>query len=59
MEQAGKDRWNEIWHVRSRLQMASRIRDLALFDVGLDSKLHLKLRHRLIHFRAVLLLQYA
>jgi integrase len=53
MEQAGKDRWNgyqvigpklplkrkEIWHVRIRLQMASRIRDLALFDVGLDSKL--------------------
>jgi integrase len=29
----------EIWAVRIRLQMASRVRDLALFDLGLDSKL--------------------
>lgn len=29
----------EIWAVRIRLQMAGRVRDLALFDLGLDSKL--------------------
>ena len=29
----------EIWGVRIRLQLANRIRDLALFDLGLDSKL--------------------
>ena len=29
----------EIWGVRIRLQMANRDRDLALFDLGLDSKL--------------------
>jgi integrase len=29
----------EIWAVRIRLQMANRVRDLALFDLGLDSKL--------------------
>jgi integrase len=29
----------EIWAVRIRLQIASRIRDLALFDLAIDSKL--------------------
>jgi integrase len=29
----------EIWGVRIRLQMANRVRDLALFALGLDSKL--------------------
>jgi hypothetical protein len=29
----------EIWSVRIRLQMANKVRDLALFDLGLDSKL--------------------
>jgi integrase len=29
----------EIWAARIRLQMANRVRDLALFDLGLDSKL--------------------
>jgi hypothetical protein len=29
----------EIWGVRIRSQMACRVRDLALFDLGLDSKL--------------------
>jgi hypothetical protein len=29
----------EIWAVRIRLQMANRVRDLVLFDLGLDSKL--------------------
>ena len=29
----------EIWAIRSRLQMAGRPRDLALFDLGVDSKL--------------------
>jgi integrase len=29
----------DIWAIRTRLQMAGRIRDLALFDLGLDSKL--------------------
>ena len=28
-----------VWAIRVRLQMASRIRDLALFDIALDSKL--------------------
>ena len=38
----------EIWSIRIRLQMASRIRDLALFNLAIDSKLRscdlLKLR---------------
>jgi hypothetical protein len=29
----------EIWSIRIRLQMANRIRDLALFDLAIDSKL--------------------
>ena len=29
----------EIWGIRIRLQMANHVRDLALFDLGLDSKL--------------------
>jgi len=29
----------DIWAVRIRLQIASRIRDLALFDLAIDSKL--------------------
>ena len=29
----------EIWGIRIRLQLANQIRDLALFDLGLDSKL--------------------
>ena len=29
----------EIWAVRVRLQLASRIRDLALFNLAIDSKL--------------------
>jgi integrase len=29
----------EIWSVRIRLQKANKVRDLALFDLGLDSKL--------------------
>lgn len=29
----------EIWAIRIRLQIASRIRDLALFDLAIDSKL--------------------
>jgi hypothetical protein len=29
----------EIWAIRTRLQMAGRSRDLALFDLGIDSKL--------------------
>ena len=29
----------DIWAIRTRLQMGGRIRDLALFDLGLDSKL--------------------
>jgi hypothetical protein len=29
----------EIWSIRVRLQVAQRIRDLALFDLALDSKL--------------------
>ena len=29
----------EIWGIRIRLQMANLVRDLALFDLGLDSKL--------------------
>jgi integrase len=53
MEQAVGVEWNgyhvigpklplklkEIWSVRIRLQMANKVRDLALFDLGLDSKL--------------------
>jgi hypothetical protein len=29
----------DIWALRVRLQMASRVRELALFDLGIDSKL--------------------
>jgi hypothetical protein len=29
----------EVWAIRIRLQLASRIRDLALFDLAIDSKL--------------------
>jgi site-specific recombinase XerC len=32
-------RIKDIWAIRTRLQMAGRIRDLALFNLGLDSKL--------------------
>jgi integrase len=31
-------RVNDIWAIRVRLQMQGRIRDLALFDLGIDSK---------------------
>ena len=40
----------DIWALRVRLQMASRVRELALFNLGIDSKLrgcdlvHLKVR---------------
>ena len=30
---------NEIWAIRVRLQIARRIRDLALFNLAIDSKL--------------------
>jgi hypothetical protein len=30
---------NEIWAIRTRLQLQHRIRELALFDLGIDSKL--------------------
>src|SRR5579864_1980976 len=40
----------EIWAIRIRLQMQGRLRDLALFDLGIDSKLRacdlVKLRMR-------------
>ncbi|HEV2714757.1 MAG TPA: hypothetical protein VGU64_05795 [Terriglobales bacterium] len=29
----------EIWAIRIRLQMQQRLRELALFDLGIDSKL--------------------
>jgi integrase len=29
----------EVWAIRIRLQLAERVRDLALFDLGIDSKL--------------------
>jgi len=29
----------DIWALRVRLQMANRVRELALFDLGIDSKL--------------------
>jgi integrase len=29
----------EVWAIRARLQMENRVRDLALFDLGIDSKL--------------------
>ena len=29
----------EIWAIRIRLQMQGRLRELALFDLGIDSKL--------------------
>lgn len=32
-------RVKDIWAIRVRLQMQERIRDLALFDLGIDSKL--------------------
>jgi hypothetical protein len=32
-------RVKDIWAIRVRLQMQGRIRDLALFDLGIDSKL--------------------
>ncbi len=32
-------RLREIWAVRVRLQLGNRMRDLALFDLGIDSKL--------------------
>ena len=41
---------NEVWAIRIRLQMAKRIRDLALFNLAIDSKLRscdlIKLRVR-------------
>ena len=30
----------EVWAIRVRLQMESRPRELALFDLGIDSRLH-------------------
>ena len=30
---------NEIWAIRIRLEMQDRLRELALFDLGIDSKL--------------------
>lgn len=30
---------HEIWSIRIRLEMANRIRDLALFNLAIDSKL--------------------
>jgi len=30
---------NDIWAIRIRLQLGHRVRELALFDLGLDSKL--------------------
>jgi len=42
----GEDRWTEgavqaeeIWAIRVRLQMDHRTRELALFNLGIDSKL--------------------
>jgi hypothetical protein len=32
-------RVKDIWAIRVRLQMQGRVRDLALFDLGIDSKL--------------------
>ena len=32
-------KFKEIWAIRIRLQLASRIRDLALFNLAIDSKL--------------------
>ena len=29
----------DIWALRARLQMQERVRELALFDLGIDSKL--------------------
>ncbi|MFQ5334930.1 MAG: tyrosine-type recombinase/integrase [Flavobacteriales bacterium] len=48
----------EIWTIRIRLQMANRIRDLALFNLAIDSKLRscdlVKLRVRdITHGRAI------
>ena len=47
----------DIWAIRVRLQMQHRVRDLALFDLGIDSKLRgcdlVKLRVRdLCHWRS-------
>jgi hypothetical protein len=39
----------EIWSIRVRLQVAQRIRDLALFNLALDSKLRAcDLEHRTV-----------
>jgi len=42
----GQDRWapfklklKDIWALRIRLQMEGRVRELALFNLGIDSKL--------------------
>lgn len=32
-------KWREIWAIRIRLQLAGRLRDLALFNLAIDSKL--------------------
>lgn len=32
-------RLRDIWSIRIRLELAARIRDLALFDLAIDSKL--------------------
>jgi hypothetical protein len=37
--QKGPLKLKEVWAIRIRLQIASRIRDLALFDLAIDSKL--------------------
>ncbi len=43
---------HEIWSIRTRLQLASETRDLAMFNLAIDSKLRscdlVKLRVRLI-----------
>ena len=39
VDQKAPFKLKEIWAIRTRLQMASRSRDLALFDLGIDSKL--------------------
>ncbi len=35
----GPFKLREIWAIRIRLQMQGRVRELALFDLGIDSKL--------------------
>lgn len=37
--QKGPFKLKEVWAIRIRLQLAGRVRDLALFDLGIDSKL--------------------